>query len=89
MRHPQDTPQDTPWWDPDRHAGRRPLLLARGRIRDALRAWLAARDFLEVDPAALAASPGNEAHLHGFATTLIGNDGEATRPICTPVPNSP
>lgn len=76
MRHPQDTPQDTPWWDPDRHAGRRPLLLARGRIRDALRAWLAARDFLEVDPAALAASPGNEAHLHGFATTLIGNDGE-------------
>ncbi|TAG08406.1 MAG: EF-P lysine aminoacylase GenX, partial [Rhodobacterales bacterium] len=31
--------------------------------------------FVEVDPAALANSPGNEAHLHGFATEAIGNDG--------------
>ncbi|MFT4012211.1 MAG: EF-P lysine aminoacylase EpmA [Paracoccus sp. (in: a-proteobacteria)] len=73
-------PQDTPWWDRDRHAGRRPLLLARGRIQAAIRAWLAERDFLEVDPAGLAVSPGNEAHLHGFQTRLIGNDG-AARPM--------
>jgi lysyl-tRNA synthetase class 2 len=66
-----------PWWQRDRHADRRPALLARSRIQTGLRQWFDARDFLEVDPAALQTSPGNEAHLHGFATTVIGNDGEA------------
>ncbi len=28
-----------------------------------------------MDPAALQVSPGNEAHLHAFRTTAIGNDG--------------
>ena len=67
---------DTPWWQRDRHADRRPALLARGRIQNGLRQWFGARDFLEVDPAALQISPGNEAHLHGFATEVIGNDGQ-------------
>ena len=66
---------ESPWWDRDRHAGRRPLLLARGRIQAAIRDWLGAQDFLEVDPLALAVSPGNEAHLHAFETRQIGNDG--------------
>lgn len=66
----------TPWWSPDRHADRRPALLARGRIQTGLRQWFDGQDFLEVDPAALQISPGNEAHLHGFATQAIGNDGE-------------
>ncbi|MDQ2065519.1 EF-P lysine aminoacylase EpmA [Xinfangfangia sp. CPCC 101601] len=66
---------DTPWWHPSRHADRRPLLLARNRIQGAIRGWLAEQDFLEVDPSALQVSPGNEAHLHAFATTAIGNDG--------------
>ena len=70
---------ETPWWDPDRHAGRRPLLLARNRIQSAIRDWLGAQDFLEIDPGALAISPGNEAHLHGFATQQIGNDGHPRR----------
>ena len=39
------------------------------------RAWFAARDFIEVDCGALQVSPGNEAHLHGFATDLIQPDG--------------
>ncbi|SOB93063.1 lysyl-tRNA synthetase class 2 [Rhodobacter sp. JA431] len=65
----------TPWWHPDRHADRRPALLARARIQAALRRWLEGEGFLEVDPVALQVSPGNEAHLHGFATTAIGNDG--------------
>ncbi len=65
----------TPWWNATRHADRRPLLLARGRIQAALRGWLADQGFTEVDVAALQASPGNEAHLHAFATTAIGNDG--------------
>lgn len=68
------------WWDASRHADRRPILLARNRIQAALRAWLAARDFVEVDPAALQVSPGNEAHLHAFATLAIGNDGRG-RPM--------
>ena len=66
-----------PWWSPERHADRRPLLLARNRIQGALRGWLAEQGFTEVDPAALQISPGNEAHLHGFATELVGNDGAA------------
>jgi lysyl-tRNA synthetase class 2 len=67
----------TPWWNAQKHADRRPVLLARGRILAAMRLWLADQSFTEVDPAALAISPGNEAHLHGFATSAIGNDGAA------------
>ncbi|AXC49956.1 EF-P lysine aminoacylase GenX [Paracoccus suum] len=63
------------WWRPDRHADRRPALMARGRIQAAIRAWLDAEDFVEVDPAALAVSPGNEAHLHAFATDALSDDG--------------
>ena len=66
---------DSPWWHPHRHADRRPLLLERNRIQAAIRGWLAAEGFTEVDPAALQVSPGNEAHLHAFRTTAIGNDG--------------
>lgn len=65
-----------PWWHPSRHADRRPALLARGRMQAGIRAWLAARDFLEVDPSALQISPGNEAHLHAFSCEAIGNDGQ-------------
>lgn len=65
----------SPWWTPAVHADRRPILLARNRIQRAMRLWLADEGFLEVDTAALQVSPGNEAHLHGFATTAIGNDG--------------
>jgi len=69
----------SPWWAPTRHEGRRPALLARNRIQAALRAWFAARDFIEVDPAALAVSPGNEAHLLAFATEATGHDGATQR----------
>ncbi len=67
------------WFSPDRHADRRPFLLARNRIIAAIRHWFAERDFLEVDCAALAISPGNEAHLHAFATSLINPDGSTER----------
>lgn len=71
------TPRSTPWWDTARHADRRPALLARNRIQAAIRNWFAGQDFVEVDPCALQVSPGNEAHLHGFATAAVGNDGVA------------
>lgn len=70
---------DSRWWSPSRHADRRPILLARNRMQAAIRAFLAGEDFVEVDPAALAVSPGNEAHLHAFATDAIGNDGLGRR----------
>jgi lysyl-tRNA synthetase class 2 len=68
-------PHSSPFWAPHVHADRRPILLARGRIVAALRAWFAAADFVEVDTAALQVSPGNEIHLHAFATALAAPDG--------------
>ena len=72
-------PAASPWWSPAIHADRRPLLIARNRIQAALRGWFADQGFTEVDPAALQVSPGNEAHLHAFATDAIGNDGLSRR----------
>jgi len=68
----------SPWWAPHVHADRRPMLLARGRIAATTRAWFAARDFVEAETAALQVSPGNEAHLHAFATELIGQGESRT-----------
>ena len=68
-----------PWWDRTRHADRRPLLLARNRVQAAVRAWFDGEGFVEADPAALAISPGNEAHLHAFATEAMGPDGATRR----------
>ncbi|MCS6759710.1 MAG: EF-P lysine aminoacylase EpmA [Candidatus Devosia euplotis] len=65
----------SPWWTPSAHADRRPILLARNRIEAAMRAYLAAEEFLLVDPPGLQRSPGNETHLHAFGTAMIGNDG--------------
>ena len=68
-------PTPSPWWSPDRLADRRPFLLARNRITAAIRADFAARDFVEVETPALQVSPGNEAHLHAFATEAIDMSG--------------
>ena len=68
-------PQDRPWFHPSRHQDRRPFLLARNRIISDIRYWMGELGFLEVDVPALQVSPGNEAHLHGFKTELIGPDG--------------
>jgi lysyl-tRNA synthetase class 2 len=62
------------FWLPGPHAARRPYLLARGQIMAALRAWLSGRGFVEVETSTLQVSPGNETHLHAFATELIGPD---------------
>ncbi|MGH2340071.1 EF-P lysine aminoacylase EpmA [Segnochrobactraceae bacterium EtOH-i3] len=68
-------PAPSPWWDPDRHADRRPLLLARTAIRKAIAGWLEADGFTEVETPILQVSPGNELHLHAFATRLTRPDG--------------
>src|SRR5215472_2278755 len=61
------------------HAGRRPFLLGRMRIAAALRQFFAARDFVEVETATLVPSPGNETHLHAFATDLVAPTGTRAR----------
>ncbi len=43
----------------------------------ALRRWFEAQAFLEIDPGAVQRSPGNEVHLHAFATKAIRPDGTA------------
>ncbi|ANY82089.1 EF-P lysine aminoacylase GenX [Microvirga ossetica] len=68
-------PALSPWWTPHVHADRRPFLIGRNRIQAALRSFFASQDFVEVDTATLQTSPGNEAHLHAFATEAIGPDG--------------
>jgi len=68
--------RSSPVWQLGAHAARRPYLEARNRITVAARGWFAAHDFTEVETAALQVSPGNETHLHAFATEMIGPDGE-------------
>ena len=68
--------ESPPFWGASVHAARRPYLLARGRIAAAVRAWFTGADFVEVETCALQVSPGNETHLHAFATELIGPGGE-------------
>ena len=70
----------TPWWNKESHADRRPFLMARGRIRDATRSWFGRNGFTEVESGALQVSPGNEAHLHAFATSRLNEAGEG-RPV--------
>lgn len=72
------TDRQSPWWDPARHADRRPFLEARGRIKRALRRWFDDRGFTEVEAAQLQVSPGNETHLHALATQVLTPDAIAT-----------
>jgi len=63
-----------PWWHPERHRDRLPLLRARMAIAAAVRAYFADRGFVEVEPGLAQRSPGNEMHLHAFAVDAIGPD---------------
>ena len=67
----------SPWWSPKIHADRRPFLMDRGRIVRAFRQFFEQQAFVEVETPILQISPGNEAHLHAFATELLGTDGSS------------
>jgi elongation factor P--(R)-beta-lysine ligase len=73
-------PRTSPWWDRQRHADRRPFLEARGRIKTGIRSRFLGEGFTETECGVLQTSPGNEAHLHAFATELI-EPGDARRPL--------
>lgn len=67
----------SPWWHRDRHADRRPFLLGRNRIVAACRRMFDEKGFVEADPCILQVSPGNEAHLHAFATEFLTTEGSS------------
>lgn len=69
----------SPWWDGERHADRRPFLLARNRIKAAFRAHFEREGFVEVECAQLQVSPGNETHLHAFSSEAVQADGSRAR----------
>jgi lysyl-tRNA synthetase class 2 len=70
--------ESSPWWDRGVYADRRPFLLARNRILSVFRDWFRQRGFVEVETPVLQVSPGNEVHLHAFATELTAPDGTPT-----------
>ncbi|MCC7346974.1 MAG: EF-P lysine aminoacylase GenX [Variibacter sp.] len=70
-----DDVPSSPWWEAGKYADRRGFLRARSRILRSLRGYFDERDFQEVETAILQTSPGNEAHLHAFATALRSPDG--------------
>ena len=85
-----DPPRSSPFWAPHVHADRRPVLLARGRIVAALRAWFAGAGFHR----------GRDRRAAGFAgqrdpsACLRHHAGGAGRHvvarfICAPRRNSP
>ena len=53
--------------------------MARGRIMAAFRQWFASQGFVEVETPILQVSPGNETHLHAFATEIVAPAGERSR----------
>jgi lysyl-tRNA synthetase class 2 len=59
------------WWRAEEVAKRLPYLKTRAAVLAALRAFFAARGFVEVETPALQVSPGLEPHLMAFKTTLV------------------
>lgn len=72
------TPDAPSWWSPEAHARRRGYLAARGTIKATMRVWFASQGFTETECGQLQRSPGNEAHLHGFETAFIAENGART-----------
>jgi elongation factor P--(R)-beta-lysine ligase len=72
------SPETPPWWSPEAHARKRGYLAARGAIKAQIRAWFESEGFTETECGQLQRSPGNEAHLHAFATDFIAENGART-----------
>ena len=66
-----------PYWRRDLHDDRRPRLLARNRIKRALMDWFDDQGFVAVECGMVQRSPGNETHLHAFATQWQPDGGVA------------
>lgn len=69
----------SPWWNRETHRDRRPVLMARNRIRSAIRRFFDTENFIEVECGQLQASPGNEVHLHALGVETHKETGEAEK----------
>lgn len=70
-------PPDRSPWHPERLAARLPFLRRRALLTQATRAFFLARGYTEVETPYAVPTPGEEVHLHAFATTRIAPDGIA------------
>ena len=68
-----------PVWSPDRLAARMPFLRRRARLTAAVRAFFAARGYMEVETPYAVPTPGEEVHLAAFATEQMRPDGARRR----------
>ena len=64
---------------PHVHQDRRARLLQRNVVTKAARSFFENKNFTEVETAILQVSPGNETHLHGFATELVKPDASTQK----------
>jgi len=70
-----------PFWHPEAFARRKPNLEVRQRVIASCRAYFAREGFAEVETPALQISPGNETHLHAFATEFRDPHGGAPQKL--------
>ena len=63
-------------WQPHRLAAKLPALRRRARLNQAVRAFFAARGYLEVETDYAVRTPGEEVHLRPFRTERVGAYGE-------------
>lgn len=67
------------WWQPDKFSKKVPLLAERVKIVADVRAFFAARGYLEVETPALQIAPCMEAHIQAFRTELVTADRQSRR----------
>ena len=70
-------PSASPFWAPHVHADRRPLPVGARPDRGGLAGLVCGARLRRGGDRRLQVSPGNETHLHAFATTLAAPDGAA------------
>ena len=73
-------PPDRPAWHPERLAARLPFLRRRALLTQATRAFFLSRGYTEVETPYAVPTPGEEVHLHAFATERVATDG-AIQPL--------
>ena len=66
-----------PWWHEERLAARLPYLRRRALLTTATRAFFTARGYTEVETPYAVPTPGEEVHLHAFATRQENPDGSS------------
>src|SRR5277367_1787636 len=66
-----------PWWHEERLAARLPYLRRRALLTQATRAFFTARGYTEVETPYAVPTPGEEVHLHAFATRRDNRDGSS------------